>query len=686
MTDFPIDANDGSIQITATGGETELDFDFPIYAKAHLKIIRTRSGTNTTLVLDTDYTIADGELEQQAGGTAVLLTGATAGDVYTLLLNPTVERQSDYQQSGDLLAATVNQDLDLIIQMLQAINRDKQKALALNDTEEYNSSYWGSIPALATRASKFLAFDSNGKPTVSDITISGLTVSAFASTLLDDLTAAAAATTLGLGTTDTVQFLKAIIGNPGTEDTGINIGGTTYESSFKVSDIDGTNSAQTILHRHSTTLEPLIIGARTNDNTSSHTAVTNGQNVFSVYGAGYAGSNYKLFGSMSFGADSTGTISNTSAPGKFVINVTPDGSVTPAAAVTINNDKSVTFAGNVTTGNLGGENLLINGQFRIAQRGTAFTSASTPANNDDTYLLDRWNLVSDGNDIADVSQETTTVPTGSYSAIKMDQETANKQWGLVQVLEAKDAAALINGTASLSFKARKGASNTTVETLRAAIISWGSTADAVTSDVVGTWAGAGTNPTLAANWTYENTPSSLILTTSYQTFKIENVSIDTASTANVAVFIWLDDTDGTVGDLVYISDVKLEKGSLVTPFISKTYDEELLKCRRFYTRLKADGAAYTGFGSGEIEDADTAFLYIPYPTQMISAPSLTLSNVTVWSAASGYPITATENLYAGLNCLSVSVTMGAGGATAGRGAILIANNNSAAYIELNSEL
>jgi hypothetical protein len=66
---------------------------------------------------------------------------------------------------------------------------------------------------------------------------------------------------------DLLTATKLIAGDPGTEGTGINIGGVTYESTFKVSDINGTNFAQTILHRHSTTLEPLIVGARNNSDT-----------------------------------------------------------------------------------------------------------------------------------------------------------------------------------------------------------------------------------------------------------------------------------------------------------------------------------------------------------------------------------------------------------------------------------
>lgn len=135
-----------------------------------------------------------------------------------------------------------------------------------------------------------------------------------------------------------------IVGDPGTEDSGINIGGITYESSFKVSDIDGANYAQTILHRHSTVLEPLIVGARSNSDTDSHADVTAGQNVFSVYGAGWAGSNYKLFGSTDIGVDTTGTISNTSAPGRIRRSVTPNGTTTPAVFETVTNDGNVAFS------------------------------------------------------------------------------------------------------------------------------------------------------------------------------------------------------------------------------------------------------------------------------------------------------------------------------------------------------
>lgn len=136
-------------------------------------------------------------------------------------------------------------------------------------------------------------------------------------------------------------------GNVGTEGSGINVNGITYTSSFKVSDLNGTNAAQTILHKHSTTIEPVLLAARSNSNDATHSSITAGQAVFSLYGAGWETNNYKLFGAFQITADSTGVLSSTSAPGRLSLQVTPNGAVYPVEALGITNDKTATFAGSV---------------------------------------------------------------------------------------------------------------------------------------------------------------------------------------------------------------------------------------------------------------------------------------------------------------------------------------------------
>ena len=240
------------------------------------------------------------------------------------------------------------------------------------------------------------------------------------------------------------------------------------------------------------------------------------------------------------------------------------------------------------------KNKTINGDFIVAQQGTSFTSATTPANNDDTYLFDQWILLSDGNDVVDVTQETSVTPE-ARAAIRFDVETANKKFGILQIIENENAREFLAGTVSLSFQARR--TGTSINNLRAAVIAWDSTADSVTSDVVSAWNAAGSNPTLVTNWTYENTPVSLAtLSTSYSLFRIENISVDTASAANVAVFIWSDDTTTTAGDFLYIANVQLEIGEIATPFEQRPVSLEEDLSRWYFERLNFDNLDDVGYG------------------------------------------------------------------------------------------
>ena len=297
-------------------------------------------------------------------------------------------------------------------------------------------------------------------------------------------------------------------------------------------------------------------------------------------------------------------------------------------------------------------NLIKNGDFRIEQRrgdGTAYTAATTPLNDNDTVLLDRWILLSDGDDAADVSQETSTVPVGSHAAIKLlVTGTNNKKFGIFQIIEAKDAEAIIGGFCSLSFKARRTGSS--IGNLRAAIMAWSGTADVVTSDPVNNWLGAGSNPTPVANWLNENIPASLAtLTTSYQTFKIENISIDTASTKNVGVFIWIDDVTTTAGDAVFITDVQLVPGSAAVAFQRRQHAEELALCEKHYTKTFPQGVIPVQNVGDEV---GAIHIIIPvanqrcaafwkFPVTMFATPNLTYFSPgaasTDWWNASGTP-------------------------------------------------
>tara|TARA_R100001082_G_scaffold28899_1_gene14543 strand:- start:2389 stop:3459 length:1071 start_codon:yes stop_codon:yes gene_type:complete len=298
----------------------------------------------------------------------------------------------------------------------------------------------------------------------------------------------------------------------------------------------------------------------------------------------------------------------------------------------------------VPVGNLNNnKNLLINGSMMIAQRngGATITDGTTYTNNDDSYVLDRWNLVSDGNNIVDVSRSTTAPDGGSPNTIALDVETDDKKFGIVQFLESADSHAAIGQTVSLQFKAK--VSNARLTDVRAAVISWDGTADSVTSDVVNAWENASTVPTLATNWTYENTAASLALTTSFATYTIDGIAVDTSSTNNIAVFIWSQTETNNAGDILYITDVQLEVADVAGTYDRKSFAEEWSACQRyFFSTLGMDIAkgGNTGVANGYSvvtfgdDQGDWAVTH-PLTIEMRTDPSVTIVNTYPNGSATG---------------------------------------------------
>ena len=258
----------------------------------------------------------------------------------------------------------------------------------------------------------------------------------------------------------------------------------------------------------------------------------------------------------------------------------------------------------------GFRNRLFNGSYAVAQRGTTFASGS---NNDDTYNLDRWYVLSDGNDIVDITQNTAAAPTDQKYCIALDVETTAKKFGIAQIIENINCADLQGQTVTLSFQAKVSAT-TKLDNVKCAIVAWSGTADSVTSDIISAWGAEGTNPTLIANATYENSPANLNVTTDWATYTV-SAPIDTASTNNVIVFIWSDVTDTTAGDFLYLAGVQLEAGAVATPFERRPYGTELALCQRYYARM----SAYSGLTGTGAELSGVVYGSVP----MRAAPTLT---------------------------------------------------------------
>jgi len=271
----------------------------------------------------------------------------------------------------------------------------------------------------------------------------------------------------------------------------------------------------------------------------------------------------------------------------------------------------------------GTDNKIINGNFAVNQRTDdqsetlTYTAATTPANSDDTYLFDRWKLLSDGDDIVDVvsigrtmgsrdfgaNSAPSYLPSETGFAMAMDVETANKKFGQAQFIESMNCNDLRGQTCTLSWKARAEVGQTSTS-IKAAVIGWFGTSDTITSDIISAWNSEGTDPTLVANAEYLNVPSNILLNSTMKTYSLKvNVPV---GIKNVIVFIWNDMSDGdvgtTVGDFIFLSDVQLERGDFENPrFQNEPYDITEGKCHRYYYKA-------TGTHFGQVYSTSSGFV------------------------------------------------------------------------------
>lgn len=308
-------------------------------------------------------------------------------------------------------------------------------------------------------------------------------------------------------------------------------------------------------------------------------------------------------------------------------------------------------------------NILISGDFRTApwQQGTSFNSGGIYPNNDGTYLVDNWILISDGNNVVNVSKDTD-------NSCKFIVNVVNKKFGFVQLIEnAKMPPIIDDGQVSVIIEAKSSG----IDNLRCAILAWTGTINAPTKDVVSAWGASGTNPTWVVGYTAENSATNLPLTSSYKEFRISNISVDTLNTNNLALVFWTDDTVTSVNDTVNVKRVKLQVSPNATQFEFISPADALFYAQTYYAKTfdqgtaPAVGAGSTGAITYYAEVAPTVFgadgRQWFFPATMIAIPSVTiwspfsnpngewqtLSGATPTSGSSAYTSRATSSIVIG---------------------------------------
>lgn len=193
------------VAYTGAGTTNVFAYTFKIFVDSDITAIakNTSTGTEYPLTVDTDFTVSGAG--NSSGGNVTLIDLGQAwidsngylasGYTLTLLRVRPLTQETDIRNQGAGYRSAIEDAFDHLVMIAQQVQDDIDRSLKLPASETGTIT----LPTEENRASKFLAFDADGDPIASSGGIDdAIPVSSFVETLLDDTTAAAFMTTLGI--------------------------------------------------------------------------------------------------------------------------------------------------------------------------------------------------------------------------------------------------------------------------------------------------------------------------------------------------------------------------------------------------------------------------------------------------------------------------------------------------------
>lgn len=280
------------------------------------------------------------------------------------------------------------------------------------------------------------------------------------------------------------------------------------------------------------------------------------------------------------------------------------------------------------------DNRLINGEFRIWQRGTSLSAQA-----DDSYggMGDRWYILTQTSTIAGARQSAPFDGALNSGQLTQSQVTAQRI-GAAQIVENINCQDL-RGQA-VTFYGRFKCS--VDQDIRMAILEWTGTADSVTSDFVLDW----TSTTYTANNFFTNTSTTVTAVKEYASPGTGWVDFFVTGTlgsslTNICVMVWTEGTLAQNGTLS-LANCGLIRGSAApVAHTTRPFTHELLLCQRYYWKsfplatqpaqnAGRDGSVlYTQAGAASTSQQAVA---VRFPTSMRAVPSCTGYNPSAANA------------------------------------------------------
>ena len=271
------------------------------------------------------------------------------------------------------------------------------------------------------------------------------------------------------------------------------------------------------------------------------------------------------------------------------------------------------------SGALSNRNLVYNGSFEVAQRGTSFSVTTSYTD----YTLDRWRFYN-ANGGAHTATQSTTVPNNSFkNSFKLDCTTADTSLGAgdyniyAQLFEGQDLIRAGYGTSSakkltLSFWVRSNKTGTYYAELQ--LNSGGQASVPYTINAADTWE----HKTCTFNGKTDSAPAYDNSVEMYLYFWLAagsgfssgtNSSGAWGTTAANRVPGQVNFADSTSNEW-YITGVQLELGDAATPYEYRSVGQELALCQRYYYKTyNSDVVPGTNTAVGTVSFMATSSTY-----------------------------------------------------------------------------
>lgn len=152
---------------TGNGSASTFPFTFKVFTKNDLEVVSVAisTGAETTLTVDSDYTVSlNADQNSNPGGSITLTAGALATG-YRLIISSTIEelQQTDLTNQGGFYPSVITDALDRLTILVQQLQEQVDRSLKYPTTDGDITSQ---LPSAEQRAGKLVYFGSDGSPTL----------------------------------------------------------------------------------------------------------------------------------------------------------------------------------------------------------------------------------------------------------------------------------------------------------------------------------------------------------------------------------------------------------------------------------------------------------------------------------------------------------------------------------------